>query len=163
MRDDAIQVHEFCTIGEFSQWLTLEGLACLLHEWLKPYEDTVADIMRGIKDALAGEAMTGAKPYDSPKGQRGGFVLVAETDLKPLGALVMLRTGMKGYVPENILLFVAVDPSARGEGLGSRLVKHAIALCDGNVKLHVEYENPAKRLYERLGFTNKYAEMRYEK
>ncbi len=91
------------------------------------------------------------------------LVSVAETDLKPLGALVMLRTGMKGYVPENILLFVAVDPSARGEGLGSRLVKHAIALCDGNVKLHVEYENPAKRLYERLGFTNKYAEMRYEK
>ncbi|MEA1899074.1 MAG: GNAT family N-acetyltransferase, partial [Bacteroidota bacterium] len=32
----------------------------------------------------------------------------------------------------------------------------------GNIKLHVEYDNPAKRLYERIGFTTKYAEMRYE-
>jgi hypothetical protein len=27
----------------------------------------------------------------------------------------------------------------------------------------VEYDNPAKRLYERVGMKTKYAEMRYEK
>ncbi|MDK2978441.1 MAG: hypothetical protein PWP52_1155, partial [Bacteroidales bacterium] len=32
-----------------------------------------------------------------------------------------------------------------------------------DVKLHVEYDNPAKRLYERLGMTTKYAEMRLKK
>lgn len=73
----------------------------------------------------------------------------------------MLNTGMKGYVPENLLLFVAVSPSMRNRGIGAKLVRKAIEISDGNVKLHVEYENPAKRLYERLGFTNKYAEMRY--
>jgi ribosomal protein S18 acetylase RimI-like enzyme len=30
----------------------------------------------------------------------------------------------------------------------------------GNIALHVEPDNPAKILYEKLGFTNKYLEMR---
>ena len=34
--------------------------------------------------------------------------------------------------------------------------------CGGGIALHVEYDNPARRLYERLGFTSKYAEMRYD-
>ena len=75
----------------------------------------------------------------------------------------MLRTGMKGYVPENLLLFVAVSPSLRRKGVGVRLVREAVQVSDGDVKLHVEHANPAKRLYYRLGFTNEYAEMRYIK
>jgi len=73
----------------------------------------------------------------------------------------MLHTGMKGYIPENLLLFVAVEASVRGLGLGEKIINQAIGLCDGDIKLHVEYDNPAKRLYQRLGFTSKYAEMRY--
>ncbi|MDX5426634.1 MAG: GNAT family N-acetyltransferase, partial [Bacteroidota bacterium] len=34
---------------------------------------------------------------------------------------------------------------------------------EGNVALHVEPDNPAKYLYENIGFTNKYLEMRYQK
>ena len=66
-------------------------------------------------------------------------------------------------VPENLLLMVAVDPVTRGKGVGSQLIKRSFELAEGDVKLHVEYDNPAKRLYERLGMTNKYAEMRYHK
>ena len=75
----------------------------------------------------------------------------------------MLRTGMKGYVPENILVFVSILPEMRGTGLGGKLIERGVREAEGDVKLHVEYDNPAKRLYERLGFTTKYAEMRYEK
>jgi ribosomal protein S18 acetylase RimI-like enzyme len=77
--------------------------------------------------------------------------------------LVMNKTGMSGYIPENVLVYVAVDSRYRGEGFGGEIVKKAISMIEGDVKLHVEYENPAKRLYERIGFTTKYAEMRFIK
>ena len=94
---------------------------------------------------------------------KGGFILITESGGDIKGALVMLFTGMSGYIPENILLFVAVGPSGRGKGIGRALVEKGIAMSEGDVKLHVDYDNPAKRLYERIGFTTKYAEMRYHK
>jgi [ribosomal protein S18]-alanine N-acetyltransferase len=93
-------------------------------------------------------------------GGLGGFALTAEDEGGLVGALVMNRTGMSGYIPENILVYVAVDASKRGKGIGRQLVEYALDETDGDVKLHVEYDNPAKRLYERIGFTTKYAEMR---
>jgi ribosomal-protein-alanine N-acetyltransferase len=39
-------------------------------------------------------------------------------------------------------------------------MQKAISIADGNIALHVEPNNPAKILYEKLGFTNKYLEMR---
>jgi len=136
---------------ELPAWTNRDALARFLHEHLAPYQDTLPDIRRGLDDALENRP--------SP----GGFVLLARLEIRLVGALVMLRTGMSGYVSENLLLFVAVDSAIRGRGIGATLVRTAIARCEGGVKLHVEYENPAKRLYERLGFVTKYAEMRYLK
>jgi len=100
--------------------------------------------------------------FSSAEG-KGGFLLAAYEDSQLIGALVMIRTGMVEYIPENLLVYVAVDSKQRGKGYGRKIVEKAIGLSDGNVSLHVEYENPAKRLYERIGFTNKYAEMRFKK
>jgi len=130
-------------------WLDLEALTEFLHESLKPYEDSVEDVRRGLEYALSNER------------GKGGFVILGVLENRLVGALTMLETGMAGYIPENLLLFVAVAPEMRGRGLGRRIVEDALARCDGAVKLHVEYDNPAKRLYERIGFTSKYAEMRY--
>ncbi len=93
----------------------------------------------------------------------GGFLLAAYNDDELIGVLVMNNTGMSGYIPENALVYVAVDSRFRGKGYGREIIDKAISMADGDVKLHVEYENPAKRLYERIGFTTKYAEMRYIK
>lgn len=139
------------SLEEFPPGVDLEGLVRFLHESLKPYEDTPEDIRRGIRDALQAE------------GRRGGFLVIASVRDALAGALVMQRTGMTGYVPENLLLFVAVAPGRRGRSLGRLLVERAIRESEGNIKLHVEYDNPARRLYERIGFTSKYAEMRYVK
>jgi len=98
----------------------------------------------------------------SEEKSEGGFALAAFYENKLVGTLIMNKTGMGGYIPEWILVYVAVDASYRGRGFGKQIVEEAFKHCDGDVKLHVEYDNPAKRLYERMGFTTKYAEMRYE-
>ncbi|HAS45531.1 MAG TPA: GNAT family N-acetyltransferase, partial [Microscillaceae bacterium] len=72
------------------------------------------------------------------------------------------ETGMKDYIPENILVYIAVHQEYRGAGLGGQLVEKALTSVKGSVALHVEPDNPAKRLYERMGFTNKYLEMRWQ-
>jgi len=68
---------------------------------------------------------------------------------------------MEEYIPENILVYVATDKSKRNMGIGSIMLKKALEISEGDMALHVEYDNPAKHLYERFGFTTKYAEMRW--
>ncbi len=95
---------------------------------------------------------------------KGGFVALAYADDQAImGATIVNETGMSGYIPENILVYIAVDSQTRGQGLGKALMQMALEQAEGNVALHVEPDNPAKLLYEKLGFTNKYLEMRFER
>jgi hypothetical protein len=45
------------------------------------------------------------------------------------------------------------------EGYGKQLMQK-ISIAEGNIALHVEPDNPAKKIIRKLGFTNKYLEMR---
>ncbi len=137
--------------NEFDEELSREKFIDFLFQHLDKFGDSKEAIGKSIDYAFSEE-----------KGC-GGFLLAAYNDDGLIGALVMNNTGMSGYIPENVLVYVAVDSKYRGKGYGREIVNKAISLADGDVKLHVEYENPAKRLYERIGFTTKYAEMRYIK
>lgn len=95
--------------------------------------------------------------------EKGGFTILAIEDAAIVAAVVVNETGMKKYIPENILVYIAVHGDMRGKGLGKTLMEKAIATAKGSIALHVEADNPAKKLYERLGFTNKYLEMRLQK
>ena len=95
--------------------------------------------------------------------KKGGDILLAVDDDRIIGAVVLNKTGMSGYIPENILVYIAVDNQYRGAGIGKKLMQQAIASVEGNIALHCEPDNPALHLYEKLGFKNKYLEMRLEK
>jgi [ribosomal protein S18]-alanine N-acetyltransferase len=123
-------------------------IANFLQEHLDAFGDSKADIMKCLDYALNGY------------GHQGGFVLLAREGGNLAGAVVMNKTGMEGYIPENVLVYLAVHKEQRGRGLGSQLMERAIAQAKGAIALHVEPDNPARKLYERLGFTSKYLEMR---
>lgn len=94
----------------------------------------------------------------------GGIVITATDESGDIsGAVIINKTGMKGYIPENILVYIAVHREYRGKGIGKILMNKALGLTDGDVALHVEADNPAKFLYEKVGFANKYLEMRFKR
>jgi len=126
-------------------------IADFLFESLEKYGDARPDILKCLAYALD----------DNPA--KGGFIVLAVEHARIVGAVVVNRTGMSGYIPENLLVYIAVDASQRGLGTGQKLMRRAIADSDGDIALHVDQENPAIRLYERLGFKAKYVEMRMYK
>jgi ribosomal protein S18 acetylase RimI-like enzyme len=146
---EALSVDRFDSYSELPGWLSKEQLGKFLYESLKPYEDPYEVVLAGLDYALGNDPC------------RDGFVVVAHRDEAVLGAVVMLDTRMAGYVPENLLLFIAVEPQARGRGIGGSLLKRVFEETTGMIKLHVEKDNPARRLYERSGFESKYLEMRW--
>lgn len=94
---------------------------------------------------------------------KGGNIIIGTDENKIVGITILNNTGMDGYIPENILVYIAVDNSQRGKGYGKKIMQKAIEVTEGSIALHVEPDNPAKILYEKLGFTNKYLEMRLNK
>jgi GNAT superfamily N-acetyltransferase len=93
----------------------------------------------------------------------GGHILVLRKEGQIAGCVVLNRTGMGGYIPENILVYIATHGAFRGQGLGKKLMNKAIEVCTGDIALHVEANNPARFLYEKVGFTNPYLEMRLKR
>jgi len=78
---------------------------------------------------------------------------VIEWGSAPVGRLIT------DISPRDILLIdIALLPEGRGMGIGARLLRDlqsAAAAERKPLRLHVEFYNPARRLYDRLGFKEK--------
>jgi len=131
------------------------------------------EINSGIADKIALFLFKNLDQYGDPLWQiekcisyaqnpeKGGSIFYAVNQNNEIkGAVVTNKTGMDGYIPSNILVYIAVDPDQRGKGIGDKLIKLVKKHLTGGIALHVEPDNPAKKLYERNGFSNKYLEMR---
>jgi ribosomal protein S18 acetylase RimI-like enzyme len=58
---------------------------------------------------------------------------------------------------EILIVDIALLPEQRRNGIGTRLLRELLAEAEATTKrvtIHVERSNPARRLYERLGFTD---------
>jgi ribosomal protein S18 acetylase RimI-like enzyme len=126
-----------------------DQVSSFLHVHLQQYGDPKDHIQKAIDYAMGHE------------GKPGGYVLTASLRNEIKGAVVVNKTGMSGYIPENILVYIAVHEDMRGRGVGKKLMQMALKMANGDVALHVEPDNPALGLYEHLGFKNKYLEMRF--
>lgn len=134
-----------------------EKIVDFLFIHLDQYGDKKEDILRCVNFSIKqSSSISNSEAF-------GGFVITASKENEILGTVVINKTGMKGYIPENILVYIAIHKNARGKGLGKEIMQKAIDLADGDIALHVEKDNPARFLYEKLGFTNPYIEMRLKK
>jgi len=69
---------------------------------------------------------------------------------RPIGRLYVHRG-----TDQMLVIDIALLPEYRGAGIGGQLMKELLleAAADRKpVRIHVEWENPALRLYKRLGF-----------
>ena len=80
----------------------------------------------------------------------GATLDVIEVDGQPAGRLYVHRA------PGDIrIMDIALAPAFRGRGIGSGLLRRLISEAEASgqtLSIHVEGNNPARRLYERLGF-----------
>lgn len=132
---------------EFSR----KDIADFLVEHLDEYGDAKKHILSCISYA-----------YGDEPGQ-DGFILVGHENGTIVGAVIINHTNMSGFIPEHLLVYIAVHENYRGKGIGKQIMEHIIETTEGDIALHVEPNNPAKHLYEKFGFTNKYLEMRLKK
>ena len=80
----------------------------------------------------------------------GATLDVIEVDGEPAGRLYVHRGAS-----DIRIMDIALAPEYRGRGIGSGLLRALIAEAQANARtlsIHVETNNPARRLYERLGF-----------
>jgi [ribosomal protein S18]-alanine N-acetyltransferase len=151
MNDTTSITYKILRPSETVGMIERDAIATFLEIHLDEYGDKKEDIAKCLDYALN----SGVSP--------GGFAVTALDNDKIVGAVIVNRTGMEGYIPENILVYIAMHKDYRGHGIGKKLMLEAINNADGDIALHVEPDNPAKILYEKLGFTNKYLEMRLKK
>ena len=80
----------------------------------------------------------------------GAEFLMIERRGKPVGRLYLDRRD-----DEHRLIDIALFPEHRGKGLGGKLMRGVLdeaGAAGKKVRIHVERNNPAMRLYIRLGF-----------
>ncbi len=88
------------------------------------------------------------------------FLAVDSNTNQPIGAVWMrlFSEGDRGFAyvdDETPELGIAVLPEHRGQGVGTELLTHMIETARGlypSLALSVSPENPARRLYRRMGF-----------
>lgn len=90
----------------------------------------------------------------------GGFVLILKEENELLGALVVNATGMENRNAKHRLSLFAVARSHRHNGIAKHLIKNALQKTEGNLAIQLEPGNGKVAFFERLGFKEKYVEMR---
>jgi ribosomal protein S18 acetylase RimI-like enzyme len=111
-------------------------------------------------DAEAAKAVPGVAKYLVGWERPGDFGFIAEQNDEIIGAAWARRFSFEELKfpygdEETPKVSIGVKPNARGQGVGETLMRaligeaarHGLGLC-----LSVRSDNPARRLYERLGF-----------
>lgn len=102
-----------------------------------------------LKEAFLRQQFAAQDSYYRQTFPDAGYDLIVDRE-EVLGRLYVNR-GEEAW----LVIDLALLPEHRGKGIGTRLLQRVLdeADCAGKpVRIHVERFNPARRLYDRLGF-----------
>jgi ribosomal protein S18 acetylase RimI-like enzyme len=102
----------------------------------------------------AHQLASGAEASEQERHERVHFrfdcAQLIELDAQPVGTFKVVRDGLDWH-----LVQIQLAPSLQGQGIGAALIRQLIAearVAGASLRLNVLHANPARRLYERLGF-----------
>jgi GNAT superfamily N-acetyltransferase len=109
---------------------------------------------QAIADFLADQCRLQMEHYRKHYDGAGFFIIerLVANDVERVG-----RVYLANWTDELRVMDTAIVRKYRGHGMGTILMDAVLAFADERLKrvtLHVEAYNPAKRLYERLGFAD---------
>lgn len=109
-----------------------------------------------VDEEIVGAALW-LPPGEHPDEEELGRVVTSTLSEAKQGHIFSALEELGAYHPKEphwFLPMIAVDPISQGRGVGSRLMKHAVAECDeSGTRAYLESSNPRNiTLYERHGF-----------
>jgi predicted acetyltransferase len=135
--------------NDFTRELTREDFVNFTYTHLRRFGDSKKLINKSIDYAFTKTRL------------RGGFLIVALLDDIIVGSFVLNKTGMADFVPENLIVYLAVHIKYFNKGIGEGLINKAFNLTKGSFKLHINTDNPEIEFYKQIGFIPMYYELRF--
>lgn len=89
----------------------------------------------------------------------GGFVIVCKLHGEIIGAVIVNQTGMEGYMPENILVYIAVSENYLRKGVAKCMMDQVLNYAKGNIAIHMRGNLKLVPIFEKLGFKKSIEEM----
>lgn len=134
--------------------ITPDDREFLYHLYASTREDELAPVpwSEEQKEAFLRQQFNAQHAWWTENYPGASFDLVL-LDGEPIGRLYVDR-----WEREIRVVDIALLPGHRGSGIGTALLSRVFAEADRDgkaVSVHVEIFNPARRLYERLGFVEK--------
>ena len=126
-----------------------EPFLCRLYASTREEELAVVPWSRAEKDAFLEMQFKAQHTYYQEQFKQANFDLVLLAG-EPIGRLYLDHRR-----DELRIIDIALLPEYRRRGIGSRLLQQVLAEADTAVlpvRIHVEHNNPALKLYHRLGF-----------
>ncbi|WP_100612029.1 hypothetical protein [Confluentibacter lentus] len=71
----------------------------------------------------------------------GGYVFVLEHKNEVLGVLVINKTGMNEYIPENILVYLVINKNHDEDAIKEKLINYTMNYCKGDIALYINKES----------------------
>lgn len=67
---------------------------------------------------------------------------------------------MNEYIPENIMVYLAVNKRHSEKNIAKKLIDYTVKYCKGDITLLINKENPILSFFEENGFKSRNIEMR---